>query len=313
MKFRTNQETGEKSNRPASRPLEAPTSSPARSGDVTSTRHLSFAMFRAALRRASTHASLNARVRGAFRALATSATQKTGGIYEVRTYDIEPSRLDEYLAMCADSANERKKVTNEGFVGFFVTELGGDAHEVTHVYRYDDYDARDDARNAMKRSETWTAFLKASKPMVRRQKSEIFLEATKATASAGMEANDVLRRAREGNGGRADGVFEWRRYQLELGYNPIPKLVDALAKGLPSKLASDRDGRGELVWMGYSDVGKLNQFVELWRYDCYQDHIKAREAARSADAWRAAINEIAPMVQMFDTQLMRPAAASPIK
>jgi hypothetical protein len=165
----------------------------------------------------------------------------------------------------------------------------------------------------MKRSETWTAFLKASKPMVRRQKSEIFLEATKATASAGMEANDVLRRAREGNGGRADGVFEWRRYQLELGYNPIPKLVDALAKGLPSKLASDRDGRGELVWMGYSDVGKLNQFVELWRYDCYQDHIKAREAARSADAWRAAINEIAPMVQMFDTQLMRPAAASPIK
>ena len=91
MKFRTNQETGEKSNRPASRPLEAPTSSPARSGDVTSTRHLSFAMFRAALRRASTHASLNARVRGAFRALATSATQKTGGIYEVRTYDIEPS------------------------------------------------------------------------------------------------------------------------------------------------------------------------------------------------------------------------------
>merc|ERR1712216_127447 len=224
----------------------------------TSTRHLSFAMFRAALRRASTHASLNARVRGAFRALATSATQKTGGIYEVRTYDIEPSRLDEYLAMCADSANERKKVTNEGFVVFFGTELGGDAHEVTHVYRYDDYDARDDARNAMKRSETWTAFLKASKPMVRRQKSEIFLEATKATASAGMEANDELRRAREGNGGRADGVFEWR-------------------------------------------------------YDCYQDHIKAREAARSADAWRAAINEIAPMVQMFDTQLMRPAAASPIK
>merc|ERR1712205_229237 len=140
----------------------------------TSTRHLSFAMFRAALRRASTHA--------------TSATQKTGGIYEVRTYDIEPSRLDEYLAMCADSANERKKVTNEGFVGFFVTELGGDAHEVTHVYRYDDYDARDDARNAMKRSETWTAFLKASKPMVRRQKSEIFLEATKATASAGVAA-----------------------------------------------------------------------------------------------------------------------------
>jgi hypothetical protein len=69
------------------------------------------------------------------------------------------------------------------------------------------------------------------------------------------------------------GVFELRTYQLELGYNPIPKLIGHMAEGLPSKLASDpgaasSDPKGRLVFMGYSDVGKLNQFVELWRWGC---------------------------------------------
>ena len=125
------------------------------------------------------------------------------------------------------------------------------------------------------------------------------------------------------------GVFELRTYQLELGYNPIPKLIGHMVEGLPSKLASDPgvvsggggggDGdddhqpKGRLVFMGYSDVGKLNQFVELWRYPSFQDHILVREGARTADKWRKTIGEIAPMVQMFDTKLVKPASFSPLK
>lgn len=36
--------------------------------------------------------------------------------------------------MCVDSVNECKKVMNEGFVGFFVMEFGGDVYEVMYVY-----------------------------------------------------------------------------------------------------------------------------------------------------------------------------------
>lgn len=61
--------------------------------------------------------------------------------------------------------------------------------------------------------------------------------------------------ASDGSGGT--GVFELRTYQLELGYNPIPKLIGHMAEGLPSKLASDPgaasgDPKGRLVFMGYS-------------------------------------------------------------
>ena len=57
--------------------------------------------------------------------------------------------------------------------------------------------------------------------------------------------------------------------------------------------------------MGSSDLGGLNQFVELWRYDTCEDHMKVRESARGAEAWKACIGKIAPMVQSFDTKLMR--------
>jgi hypothetical protein len=197
-------------------------------------------------------------------------------------------------------------------LGFFQTETGGDVNRVTHVYRYENYDERDRVRGGMARDAEWVNFLRESKSALRSQTSEIFLEAAKATTAAGLGVNDMVRRAAQ-DGARAPGVFELRRYQLELGYNPIPKLIDHLASGLPSKIQSDKDKKGELCGMFYSDVGKLNQFVELWRYDSYQDHIRVREAARGASAWRAAIGEIAPMVQMFDTQLLKPVGLSPIQ
>ena len=242
---------------------------------------------------------------------AYATTPSTPGIYEFRTYDIQPGALGDYLALCDASRATRQRL-NPGFLGFFQTETGGDVNRVTHVYRYENYDERDRVRGVMARDAEWVNFLRESKSALRSQTSEIFLEAAKATTAAGLGLNDMVRRAAQ-DGARAPGVFELRRYQLELGYNPIPKLIDHLASGLPSKIQSDKDKKGELCGMFYSDVGKLNQFVELWRYDSYQDHIRVREAARGASAWRAAIGEIAPMVQMFDTQLLKPVGLSPIQ
>jgi hypothetical protein len=59
-----------------------------------------------------------------------------------------------------------------------------------------------------------------------------------------------------------------------------------MVAGLPSKMAAVHAAPGlhgsvgELVFMGYSDVGRLNQFVELWRYPTFQNHIQVREAVR---------------------------------
>ena len=240
----------------------------------------------------------------------------------MRTYVVKPEHLDDYLRRCADTADVRRGL-NPGFLGFWVTEIGGDVNEVTHVYAYDDYDHRDAVRRAMKDDPRWAAFIADTKPALVSQKSEMFMAATAAMKAAGIadpatHLREAAERSGGGVGGGGAGVYEIRTYQLELGYNPIPKLIGHMAEGLPSKLASDPGAavgasKGRLMFMGYSDVGKLNQFVEIWRYPSFQDHILVREGARTAAKWRETIQAIAPMVQMFDTRLVVPAECSPLQ
>jgi len=237
------------------------------------------------------------------------------GVYEIRTRVIQPSRLDDYIDVTTRAKAETTRL-NPGFLAAFVDDIGGNVNAVTEVSRYDDYDARDRAMRAAREDAAWRARDEATRAMTTSETTDIFLEARIATEAAGLPVNDFVRRAEAESTTtttRGDGVFEWRRYQLELGYNPIPKLQELIARGLPSKLATDREKKAELVWMGFSDVGKLNQFVELWRYDSAQAHIETRVAAREATEWRTAVNDIAPMVQMFDTRMMRPIGASRVR
>lgn len=253
-----------------------------------------------------------------FASRAASASQRPNvdvpGVYEIRTRIIQPSRLDDYIDVTTRAKADTTRL-NPGFLAAFVDDIGGNVNAVTEVSRYDDYDARDRTMRAAREDAAWRARDEATRAMTMSETTEIFLEARIATEAGGLPVNDIVRRAETESTmtTRGDGVFEWRRYQLELGYNPIPKLQELIARGLPSKLATDREKKAELVWMGFSDVGKLNQFVELWRYDDAQAHIETRVAAREATEWRATVNDIAPMVQMFDTRMMRPIGSSRVR
>ena len=238
------------------------------------------------------------------------------GIFEFRTHALHPSRVSEYLAACAEHAPTRARL-DPGYVCSWRVSAGANPDEITHLHHYPDYDARDAALAAMDADPAWRAFHAAASPAVASRASEIYLPAAACFAAAGVEGApaDAVRLATRAasvpeaagsNPGAGRGVFEVRTYQLELGYNPIPKLVAHMAEGLPSKLASDPNRVGRLVGMFYSDVGGLNRFVEVWRYPSFQDHIRVREAARTAEKWRETIGAIAPMVQMFDTKLCVP-------
>ena len=121
--------------------------------------------------------------------------------------------------------------------------------------------------------------------MLEKHTSEMYLPATpclEAIAKSPSDARAFSRWKAFSDFNDKPGVFELRAYQLELGYNPIPKLVAHMAEGLPSKLASDPDENGALIGMFYSDVGRLNRFVEVWRYD----HAETHRGALSAQALR---------------------------
>jgi len=195
-------------------------------------------------------------------------------------------------------------------------EVGSELNTVTHIYHYEDYDHRDKVRSDMRKNEEWQIFLRKSLGMVEEQTSEVYIEATVATKSAGLHVNSFKEKAasrKSSDDEDSSSIFEIRTYTLQLGYNPIPKMQNLYAEGLPSKIASDTEKLSELVWIGYADVGDLNKFVEIWKYPSYQSHIKVREAARTADAWRETIGKIAPMVTHFNTTLCSAAPFSPVK
>jgi hypothetical protein len=80
---------------------------------------------------------------------------------------------------------------------------------------------------------------------------------------------------------------------------------------IPHKIAADPEG--QLVWFGYSDVGVLNQVIELWRYPSAQACINARQAARKVQPWRDAIAAVTPGVQWFQSAFMQPVSFSPMQ
>ena len=267
------------------------------------------------------------RVSASFSSSAGSAARERNnssspGLFEFRVCSVKPGAMDAYLAACAAHAETRARL-EPGFLGAFRTSTGGELNEITRVTHFADYDARDATSAAKRADPAWRAFCQDTESMLEKHTSEMYLPATpclEAIAKSPSDANAFSRwraffHENDKKHKRAfdekPGVFELRAYQLELGYNPIPKLVAHMAEGLPSKLASDPDENGALVGMFYSDVGRLNRFVEVWRYDSAQKHIAAREAARGAQTWRACVGHIAPMVQMFDTKLTEPTRCSP--
>ena len=251
-----------------------------------------------------------------FSSSAGTRSSPSPGLFEFRVCSVKPGAMDAYLAACASHAEMRARL-EPGILGSFRTSTGGELNEITQVIHHADYDARDAASAAARADPDWRAFTAHTDGMLEKRTSEMYLPATKcleAIAKVPSDA-DAARRWRDLREKTIrlsrPGVFELRAYQLELGYNPIPKLIAHMADGLPSKLASDPDEKGALIGMFYSDVGRLNRFVEVWRYDSAQNHIAAREAARGAQAWRACVGRIAPMVQTFDTKLTEPTRCSP--
>merc|ERR1712172_164832 len=84
-------------------------------------------------------------------------------------------------------------------------------------------------------------------------------------------------------------IFEVRRYQLQLGYDTVPRFLSLYQEGLPSKLneATGKDPTTSLITLLYSEVGPLNHVIEVWKHGNGTAAMeRSRVAARQAQEWR---------------------------
>jgi hypothetical protein len=255
-------------------------------------------------------------------AAAAAVTGSSSGqpIVELREYVLRPEHAMSYMQATADTAELRKSLAPLRF--FSLPETGGQLHVATHAYYYEGGHAERDAKRAnMGANPDWKAYIGKCRPFADTQQSNIFVEAPLVSIMDSTQAQG-------GGGGGVQGlasipeelpgdnsILEIRRYKLKLGYDTVPKFLELYGAGLPSKLnAVGTDPTTSLVTLLYTEVGRLNEVIEIWRHgNGTQAMEKSRQAARGAQEWRQAIGSIADLALEFTSTIHKPTAFSPIK
>lgn len=237
-------------------------------------------------------------------------TAQTVGMIEMRSYTLQPKGMAEFIKLCEENSTLRRTLLP--LIGIFKVETGvvasGNAslNTIIHFYGYKDHEERDRTRSKSLQSSDWQKYISESREFVSCQESTIYIPALSSLSGP------VSRLMADSLDTTTDSsLYELRQTQLIPGYGSVPNLVKEFEKGLPMKMAADNEGK--LVFMAYSDVGMLNNFIELWRYPSTQACINARQKSREVQAWRNTIAAIAPGVQSFTTAFLRPLSLSPLK
>lgn len=231
-------------------------------------------------------------------------------IVELREYELIPSKVMEYIKETTSASDLRKSLTPLRM--FTMPETGGNINVATHLYYFEGgFEERNQKRQNMGTNQDWKDYLQKARPCMVNQKSNIFVEAPIVHQ---MDKISGLKFRNEDIPSNTDSIFEFRRYQLKLGYDTIPLFLELYEKGLPSKLsAPGTDPSTQLITILYSDVGQLNEVIEIWKHGSTDAMERSRVAARSANDWRKCIGEIANLANVFTCTIHKPLSFSPLR
>jgi len=188
----------------------------------------------------------------------------------------------------------------------------------THAHYYSGgHPERNELQMALAAHPEWVAYRQHCEPLMVSQQSTIFVEAHSIMDQfhnqvPGLAVAQVVDNDDDNKESSNPSILELRRYQLKLGYDTVPRFLDLYGQGLPSKLATLHPGTC-LVTVLYSDVGRLNEVIEIWKHSGGTFAMEqSRQAARTATEWKRAIAQIANLAVEFQTTIHKPTSFSPL-
>ena len=95
-------------------------------------------------------------------------------IFDHRTYELQPGRLREFLALYEKDglAVQTKHLGN--LVGFFTSEIGN-VNEIVHIWGYQDRADRTKQRAAMAADPAWQAYLQNSREYLKHMDNKMLV------------------------------------------------------------------------------------------------------------------------------------------
>lgn len=97
-------------------------------------------------------------------------------VFEMRTYEIQPAAMSDYLDLYALKGRAVQQRHLGEMVGFFQTELGP-LNQAVSLWRHDSLDERLRRRSALAADPEWQDYVRAVRPLFVAQDSKILLAA----------------------------------------------------------------------------------------------------------------------------------------
>ena len=101
------------------------------------------------------------------------------------------------------------------------------------------------------------------------------------------------------------GVYELRVYRLHPG--KVPAYLAIMREAMPA-----REKYSAPVGYWSTEIGPLNTVVHLWAYRDPNHRAETRQAALGDPTWRAAVGQVAPLIQVMENKLLIPTSYSPL-
>lgn len=101
-------------------------------------------------------------------------------------------------------------------------------------------------------------------------------------------------------------IYEMRIYSLLSG--KVPEFFEIIKEGLPA-----REKYSKLAGSWCTEIGEINQVVNLWAYNDLNHRAQARQAAAQDPIWHEVVNKVTPLLLQVKSSILVPADFSPIR
>lgn len=210
-------------------------------------------------------------------------------IYELRTYTLQPGKLNDYLKLNSEVGRKIRGDRYGRLAGSWTSETGV-LNQYVHLWEYPDLVERERLRGELAKNEEWTrGYVSQIRPFLLAQENKILSPAL------------PLKPPAEGS-----HVYELRTYRAQVG-----RAGEWL--GHYKAIMPTREKYSKIVGLFQTEAGQLNEVAHLWAYRDLNDRASVRGAAMKDPEWQAFIAKSAPLLVEMKSTILIPAPSSPMR
>ncbi|XP_062454922.1 protein NipSnap homolog 3A [Rhea pennata] len=226
-----------------------------------------------------------------YASLATGPRQDNGIFYEIRTYDVKPSKMKEFVELINQQIHLRR--AHSELVGFWTAELGA-MNKAIHIWKYDNFAHRAAVRTAVANDKDWQE--KLITPLltfVEKQHNEVAY---------------LVPWCQLGKPPKEGGVYEWVTFQMKPGGPAL--WGEAFRAAINTHINT---GYTKLIGVFHTEYGLLNTVHVIWWNESPDNRAAGRHKAHEDARVVAAVRESVRFLESQQNMLLVPLPFSPLK